>query len=186
MTIIYDKLMALEIPPAEQAYEPKDCMLYALGVGLGHDPMNEDELAVRLRKEPESAADHGHRAWPCRLLGARPRNRHRLGQRGQWRAGLYLAPSARRPRHRDRPNAHRRRDRQRRRQGRAGFHRAPGDRQGDRRIDRHRHADDVLPRRRRLRRPAAPGAGAASNPGARARCRLRSRHAPGNSADLPA
>src|SRR5271169_1470613 len=44
MTIVYDKLMALEIAPAEQVYEPKDCMLYALGVGLGHDPMNEDEL----------------------------------------------------------------------------------------------------------------------------------------------
>src|SRR3974377_1623491 len=45
MTIVYDKLMAPEIPPVEQAYEPKDCMLYALGVGLGHDPTNEDELA---------------------------------------------------------------------------------------------------------------------------------------------
>jgi acyl dehydratase len=44
MTIVYEKLMALDIPPAEQAYTAKDCMLYALGVGLGHDPMNEDEL----------------------------------------------------------------------------------------------------------------------------------------------
>jgi acyl dehydratase len=44
MTIVYDKLMALDIPPAEQSYGPKDCMLYALGIGLGHDPMNEDEL----------------------------------------------------------------------------------------------------------------------------------------------
>ena len=44
MTIVYDKLMALEIPTAEQTYGPKDCMLYALGVGLGQDPMNEEEL----------------------------------------------------------------------------------------------------------------------------------------------
>jgi len=44
MTIVYDKLMALDIPPAEHTYGAKDCMLYALGVGLGHDPMNEDEL----------------------------------------------------------------------------------------------------------------------------------------------
>jgi acyl dehydratase len=50
MTIVYDKLMALEIAPAEQVYEPKDCMLYALGVGLGHDPMNEDELAFVYEK----------------------------------------------------------------------------------------------------------------------------------------
>ena len=45
MTIVYDKLMALEIAPAEQAYGPRDCMLYALGVGLGHNPLNADELA---------------------------------------------------------------------------------------------------------------------------------------------
>jgi len=44
MTIVYEKLMALDIPPAEQTYTAKDCMLYALGIGLGHDPMNEDEL----------------------------------------------------------------------------------------------------------------------------------------------
>ena len=44
MTIVYEKLMALDIPPADQTYTSKDCMLYALGIGLGHDPMNEDEL----------------------------------------------------------------------------------------------------------------------------------------------
>jgi acyl dehydratase len=44
MAIVYEKLMALDVPAAEQTYGPKDCMLYALGVGLGHDPMNEDEL----------------------------------------------------------------------------------------------------------------------------------------------
>ncbi len=44
MTIVYDKLMALAIPPAVQTYDEKDCMLYALGVGLGHDPVNVDEL----------------------------------------------------------------------------------------------------------------------------------------------
>ena len=36
MTIVYDKLMALEIEPVVQVYEAKDCTLYALGVGLGH------------------------------------------------------------------------------------------------------------------------------------------------------
>jgi len=34
MTIVYDKLMALEVPPKEQTYGPKDCILYALGLGL--------------------------------------------------------------------------------------------------------------------------------------------------------
>jgi acyl dehydratase len=64
MTIVYDKLMALDIPPAEQAYEAKDCMLYALGVGLGHDPMNEDELAFVYEKNlkvlPTMATVLGH------------------------------------------------------------------------------------------------------------------------------
>ena len=44
MTIVYEKVMALTVPPVEVTYGPKDCMLYALGVGLGQDPMNEDEL----------------------------------------------------------------------------------------------------------------------------------------------
>ena len=64
MPIVYDKLMALKIAPAEQVYEPKDCMLYALGVGLGHDPMNEDELPFVYEKNlkvlPTFATVLGH------------------------------------------------------------------------------------------------------------------------------
>jgi len=45
-----DKLLALQIPPVEQIYGPKDCMLYALGLGLGQDPLNEDELAFVYEK----------------------------------------------------------------------------------------------------------------------------------------
>jgi acyl dehydratase len=44
MAIVYDKLMALDLPPREQTYDAKDCILYALGIGFGHDPMDEDEL----------------------------------------------------------------------------------------------------------------------------------------------
>ncbi len=44
MAIDYDKLLALQIPEVEDTYGPKNCILYALGIGLGHDPMNEDEL----------------------------------------------------------------------------------------------------------------------------------------------
>src|ERR1700756_3534359 len=64
MAIVYDKLMALEVPPAEQSYGPKDCILYALGVGLGHDPTNEDELAFVYEKNlkvlPTMATVIGH------------------------------------------------------------------------------------------------------------------------------
>lgn len=44
MPIDYDKLLALTIPDVEQSYEPKDCMLYALGLGFGFDPVDAQEL----------------------------------------------------------------------------------------------------------------------------------------------
>lgn len=45
MPIDYDKLLALKIPDVEQDYAAKDCILYALALGLGQDPVNESELA---------------------------------------------------------------------------------------------------------------------------------------------
>ncbi|HZP79913.1 MAG TPA: MaoC/PaaZ C-terminal domain-containing protein [Pseudolabrys sp.] len=50
MAIVYDKLLALKIPEVEQSYGPKDCILYALGIGLGHDPVNEHELTFLYEK----------------------------------------------------------------------------------------------------------------------------------------
>jgi acyl dehydratase len=50
MSIVYEKLLALKIPDVEHAYGPKDCMLYALGVGLGLDPMDEEQLAFVYEK----------------------------------------------------------------------------------------------------------------------------------------
>ena len=44
MTIVCDKLLALKIPDSEQTYGPRQAILYALSLGLGQDPMNEDEL----------------------------------------------------------------------------------------------------------------------------------------------
>ena len=44
MAINYDKLLALKIPDVEHAYTDKDTMLYALGVGLGHDPLDAKQL----------------------------------------------------------------------------------------------------------------------------------------------
>src|SRR5947209_10891275 len=51
MTIDADKLLRLEVPEVEHAYSEKDAIVYALGVGLGHDPMNEAELAFVYEKE---------------------------------------------------------------------------------------------------------------------------------------
>ncbi len=50
MPIVYEKLLALKIPDVEQSYGPKDCMLYALGVGLGLDPVDENQLAFVYEK----------------------------------------------------------------------------------------------------------------------------------------
>src|SRR5689334_17327447 len=50
MPIDYDKLLALKIPDVEHSYGPKDSMLYALGVGLGLDPTDEQQLTFVYEK----------------------------------------------------------------------------------------------------------------------------------------
>ena len=44
MAINYEKIMKSDIPLVEQTLTPRDTMLYALGVGLGADPMDEQQL----------------------------------------------------------------------------------------------------------------------------------------------
>jgi acyl dehydratase len=65
-----DKLLALQIPDVEQTYGPRDCILYALGVGLGQDPVNEDELAFvyekKLKVLPTFAVVQGYNAYVLR------------------------------------------------------------------------------------------------------------------------
>jgi acyl dehydratase len=62
-----EKLLALKIPDVEQAYGPKDCMLYALGLGLGQDPLNTHELAFIYEKNlkvlPTYALVQGYSAF---------------------------------------------------------------------------------------------------------------------------
>jgi acyl dehydratase len=50
MPIDHDKLLALNIPDVAHDYTDKDAILYALGVGLGHDPMNDAELTFVYEK----------------------------------------------------------------------------------------------------------------------------------------
>ena len=61
------KLLALEIPEVEQTYGPKDCILYALGLGLGQDPLNNDELPFVYEKNlkvlPTFAVMQGYAAF---------------------------------------------------------------------------------------------------------------------------
>jgi len=51
MAIVYDKLMNLKIPDAEQSYTEKDSILYALGLGFGLDPNETDQLPFIFEKE---------------------------------------------------------------------------------------------------------------------------------------
>ena len=44
MAIDYDKLLALKIPDVEHSYGDRDAILYALGVGVGHDPIDRAQL----------------------------------------------------------------------------------------------------------------------------------------------
>ncbi len=46
-----DKLLTLDIPDVEHTYGPKDCILYALGLGLGQDPTDAQQLAFVYEKD---------------------------------------------------------------------------------------------------------------------------------------
>lgn len=51
MAIDYAKLKAWKFGDVEQSYGEKDAMLYALGLGVGHDPMDEQQLAFVYEKK---------------------------------------------------------------------------------------------------------------------------------------
>ena len=71
MPLNAEKLLALQIPEVEHTYGPKDCILYALGLGLGHEPLNRDELAFVYEKNlkvlPTFAVMLGYAAYWLRL-----------------------------------------------------------------------------------------------------------------------
>ncbi len=72
MAVVYEKLLALKIPEVEHSYSEKDAILYALGVGLGQDPTNEDELSFvyekKLKALPTLALVLGHPGFWARDL----------------------------------------------------------------------------------------------------------------------
>ena len=50
MSLDHQKLLALDLAPIEHTYGPKDCILYALGVGVGQDPLDARQLAFVYEK----------------------------------------------------------------------------------------------------------------------------------------
>ena len=70
MSLHPDKLLALDIPDVEHSYGPRDCILYALGVGLGQDPTDENELAFvyerNLKVLPTFPVVQGYSAYTFR------------------------------------------------------------------------------------------------------------------------
>lgn len=50
MPIVYDELLALDIPVREVSYSDRETMLYALSVGMGQDPMDLAELPFVFEK----------------------------------------------------------------------------------------------------------------------------------------
>jgi acyl dehydratase len=65
-----DKLLALDLPPVEHSYGARDCILYALGIGVGQDPMDERQLAFVYEKKlqvlPTFAVVLGYSAYSFR------------------------------------------------------------------------------------------------------------------------
>ena len=51
MAVDYDTLMTLEVPDVTQRYTARDSMLYALGIGMGADPMDEAQLRFVYERE---------------------------------------------------------------------------------------------------------------------------------------
>lgn len=67
MPLNAEKLLSLDIPDVEQTYGPRDCILYALGLGFGQDPIDENQLAFVYEKNlkvlPTYAVVQGYSAY---------------------------------------------------------------------------------------------------------------------------
>lgn len=71
MPVTYDGLMSLKSEGDEFTYTDRETMLYALGVGMGRDPMNEDELRYTYENDLKTVPTMATVvAWGQRTIGA--------------------------------------------------------------------------------------------------------------------
>lgn len=56
MAIDYERLMSRRFPPIEHHYTSKDCILYALGLGIGENPTDASHLRVLYERAMDFAA----------------------------------------------------------------------------------------------------------------------------------
>lgn len=72
LAIEYEKLLTLKFPEVEHTYTSKDCILYAIGVGVGLNPINDNELPFVYEKNlkvlPTQAVILGHPGFWIRDL----------------------------------------------------------------------------------------------------------------------
>lgn len=61
MPVNLEKLLSHKVPPVEQSYGPKDVILYALGLGFGQDPTDENELQFVYEKNLKALP-----TWPLK------------------------------------------------------------------------------------------------------------------------
>ena len=96
MPIKYDELMALKNLGQKYAYSDREVMLYAYGIGMGADPMDEKELAFVNEGTLDAASPEGG-ADLClgRGLGRRSRrDEPQPRDGGRWRARHHLPQAA--------------------------------------------------------------------------------------------
>ena len=115
MPIKYDELMALKNLGQKYAYSDREVMLYAYGIGMGADPMDEKELAfVNEARRHAASAESRADLRLGRGLGRRSRRDESQSRDGGRRRARHHLPQAAR----DRGPHHRQFDRARRvRQG---------------------------------------------------------------------
>lgn len=61
MPVNLEKLLSHKVPPVEQSYGPKDVILYALGLGFGQDPTDQNELQFVYEKNLKALP-----TWPLK------------------------------------------------------------------------------------------------------------------------